>query len=212
MSQGQSDSRLGDEAPLILESHFSTVLHISEPGDECYPGPPQQEPQQEDVVDRLAVPQQVVLSTQSPAALKTGTHQLIPKNLATASRPKHRHHTTVVTFPIGLEHASSRTRHSTQGSDVSWEDYDSDGDGFALRRNRRNKSYRAAVTSLDIEAMAGGKGSASTLKPVKESRAPSPSPGRSPRRKVASSELMLLKKQHFRIQLMSVTALLACCT
>uniref|UniRef100_H3D360 Rho guanine nucleotide exchange factor (GEF) 16 n=1 Tax=Tetraodon nigroviridis TaxID=99883 RepID=H3D360_TETNG len=125
----------------------------------------------------------VVLSTQSPAALKTGTHQLIPKNLATSSRPKHRHHTTVVTFPIGLEHSGIFTRHSAQGSDVSWEDYDSDGDGFALRRNRRNKSYRAAVTSLDIEAMAGGKGSASTLKPVKESRAPSPNPGRSPLRK-----------------------------
>lgn len=181
MSHGQSD-----EAPLILESHLATVLHISEPGDEGYQSPPLQEPKREDEVDRLAVPQNVVLSTQSPAALKTGTHQLIPKNLASTSRPKHRHHTTVVTFPIGLEH--TRTRHSTQGSDVSWEDYDSDGDGFALRRNRRNKSYRAAVTSLDIEAMAGGQGSASTLKPVKESRAPSPNPGRSPRRKVPSPD------------------------
>lgn len=183
MSQGQSN-----EAPLILESPFSTVLHISEPGDEDYQSPPLQELKREDEVDRLAVPQNVVLSTQSPAALKTGTHQLIPKNLASASRPKHRHHTTVVTFPIGLEHSSSRTRHSTQGADVSWEDYDSDGDGFALRRNRRNKSYRAAVTSLDIEAMAGGQGSASMLKPVKETRAPSPNPGRSPRRKVPSPD------------------------
>lgn len=193
MSQGQSDSRAGDESPLIPESHFNTVLHISEPGDDCYQSPPQQEPQQEpqqqDVVDRIVVPQTAVLSTQSPAALKTGTHQLIPKNLATTSRPKHRHHTTVVTFPIGLEHSSTWTRHSAQGSDVTWEDYDSDGDGLALRRNRRNKSYRAAVTSLDIEAMAGGKGSASTLKPLKERRAPSPNPGRSPLRKVAASDL-----------------------
>lgn len=178
MSQGQSD-----ESPLVPESHFDTVLHISEPGDES---PPQEEPQPENVAERIAVPPSVVLSTQSPAALKTGTHQLIPKNLATTSRAKHRHHTTVVTFPIGLEHSSTWTRHSAQGPDVSWEDYDSDGDGLALRRNRRNKSYRAAVTSLDIEAMAGGKGCASTLKPVKESRAPSPNPGRSPQRKVAS--------------------------
>lgn len=188
MSQGQSDSQLRDEAPLILESHFSTVLHISEPGDDCSPS----SPQQEDVGDRIVVPQKVVLSTQSPAALKTGTNQLIPKNLAATSRPKHRHHTTVVTFPIGLEHSSTRTRHSAQGSGVSWEDYDSDGDGFALRRNRRNKSYRAAVTSLDIEAMAGGRGSASTLKPVKENRAPSPNPGRSPRRKVSPSGLCVV--------------------
>lgn len=187
-----SDSRVGEEDPLALESPFSTVLHISEPGDEGYEGPPQEEPRQEDVVDGATAPPKVVLSTQSPAALKTGTQQLIPKNLAAASRPKYRHHTTVVTFPIGLEHSSARTRHSTQGSDVSWEDYDSDGDGFALRRNRRNKSYRAAVTSLDIEAMAGGEGSASTLKPVKQSRAPSPNPGRSPRRKVPPSAYVLL--------------------
>lgn len=190
MSQGQSDSRAGDESHLVPESHFSTVLHISEPGDDGYQSPPQQEPQQEDEVERIVVPQTVVLSTQSPAALKTGTHQLIPKNLAASSRPKHRHHTTVVTFPIGLEHSSAWTRHSAQGSDVSWEDYDSDGDGFALRRNRRNKSYRAAVTSLDVEAMTGGKGSAATLKPAKPCRAPSPNPGRSPvRRKVASPHL-----------------------
>ncbi|KAM7412217.1 hypothetical protein PAMA_021931 [Pampus argenteus] len=61
----------------------------------------------------------------------------------------------------------------------TWEDYDSDGDGFSLRRNRRNKSYRKAVTSLDIEAISMERGTTSTLKPVKENRAPSPrSPGR----------------------------------
>lgn len=179
-----------DQVPIVLESHFSTELHISEPGDDCYepqssPVPRcETPPPQEDVVDRMVVPQQVVLSTQSPAALKVGTHQLIPKNLA--SRPKNRHHTTVVTFPVGLENSSSgtRSRHSTQGPDVSWEDYDSDGDGFALRRNRRNKSYRAAVTSLDIDAMAKGRGAAATLKPVREDRTPSPCPARSPGRKV----------------------------
>uniref|UniRef100_A0A3P8T7C4 Rho guanine nucleotide exchange factor (GEF) 16 n=1 Tax=Amphiprion percula TaxID=161767 RepID=A0A3P8T7C4_AMPPE len=180
-------------ANLILESHFSTELHISEPGDEDYqpqsPPTPQLDtsPPLEDAVDSMVVPQQVVLSTQSPAAMKLGSHQLIPKNLAASSRPKNRHHTTVVTFPLGLEHSSSgsrgRTRHSTQGPDLSWEDYDSDGDGFALRRNRRNKSYRAAVTSLDIEAMTEGPGPKSTLKPVREDRAPSPGPARSPGRK-----------------------------
>lgn len=189
MSQSQPDSYVGDQIPLILESHFSTELHISEPGDDCQSSSSpvlQSKSPQEDVEDRIVVPQHVVLSTQSPVALKAGTHQLIPKNLVTSSRPKNRHHTTVVTFPVELEKSmsSTRSRHSTQGPDVSWEDYDSDGDGFALRRNGRNKSYRAAVTSLDIEAMAGGQGSASTLKPVKENRAPSPNLARSPRRKV----------------------------
>lgn len=191
MSRTQSDSCSGDQAPLILEGHFSTELHISEPGDDCYQPQSSPTPQsetsapQEDVVDQVAAPQRVLLSTQSPAARKVGTHQLIPKNLAVASRPKNRHHTTVVTFPVGLENSSSatRSRHSTQGPDLTWEDYDSDGDGFSLRRNRRNKSYRAAVTSLDIEAMAMGRGAASTLKPVKENRAPSPGPARSPGRR-----------------------------
>lgn len=186
----EPDSCVGDQAPPVLESHFSTKLHISEPGDECCQ--PQSSPArqcetlQEDV-NREAVPEQALLSTQSPAALKTGTRQLIPKNLATASRPRTRYHTTVVTLPVSLQKSisGSRSRHSTQGPDVSWEDYDSDGDGFALRRNRRNKSYRAAVTSLDFEAMAAGQGSAATLKPVRQQRAPSPCPGRSPRRKVS---------------------------
>lgn len=195
MSQSQSeDSPAGDKVPLILESQFSTELHISEPGDEDYCPPIQslstppmeKSPVKEDKVDRLVVPPQVVLSTASPAAQKFGSQQLIPKSLATSGRPKHRHHTTVVTFPVGLEHSSNETRirHSAQGSDVSWEDYDSDGDGFSLRRNRRNMSYRAAVTSLDIEAMATGRESTVPLKPVGENRASSPSPCRTPGRKV----------------------------
>ncbi|XP_044066425.1 rho guanine nucleotide exchange factor 16 [Siniperca chuatsi] len=191
MSHSQSDSCMGDQAaPLILESHFSSELHISESGDDCCQSQSSPTPQseistpKEDVVDSMVVPQ-VVLSTQSPAALKVGTHQLIPKNLAVSSRPKNRHHTTVVTFPVGLEISSSgtRSRHSTQGPDVSWEDYDSDGDGFSLRRNGRNKSYRAAVTSLDIEAMTTGRVAAATLKPVREDRTPNPGPARSPGRK-----------------------------
>lgn len=193
MANSQSDSCMGDQAPLVLVSRFSTELHISEPGDDCCQSQSTPTPQsetstpQEDVVQRLVVPQPVVLSTQSPAARKVGTQQLIPKYLA--GRPKNRHHTTVVTFPVGLENSTSvtRSRHSTQGPDLSWEDYDSDGDGFALRRNRRNKSYRAAVTSLDIEAMASEQGPAATLKPVMEDRAASPGRSRSTGRKVHTS-------------------------
>lgn len=196
----QSGSPMGDQAPLITESCFSTVLHISEPGDEDYtpqqPTSPtieistaeeQEEVNQEvgDVVDRLVVPKSVILSTQSPVSRKVGTNQLIPRNLATSSRPKNRHHTTVVTFPVGLELSKSGTgsksRHSAQGSEVSWDEYDSDGEGFALRRNRRNKSYRAAVTSLEVGF--ASKSNSNRLEPVKERRAPSPSPSRSPGRK-----------------------------
>ncbi|XP_041859230.1 rho guanine nucleotide exchange factor 16 [Melanotaenia boesemani] len=191
MSQSKSDSCEANQAPLIFENQFSTELHIHEPGDNCCQPETLQKPQsetstlQEDTVDRIVVPQQVVLSTKSPAALKVGTHQLIPKNLAITSRPKNRHHTTVVTFPVGLEKSTSRnhSRHSTQGPDVSWEDYDSDGDGFALRRNRRNKSYRAAVTSIDIEAITAEQTAPTTLKPVNEEKEISPGPAPAPGRK-----------------------------
>ncbi|KAK2897816.1 rho guanine nucleotide exchange factor 16 [Channa argus] len=187
MSQSQSNSCIGDQVPLIVENRFSTELHISEPDDDCCQlqnSPTRQSDtstSQNDVVDRLVVTQKVVLSTQSAAALKVGTHQLIPKSLATTSRPKNRHHTTVVTFPVGLENLRSGTR-SLQSKDLSWEDYDSDGDGFALRRNRRNQSYKAAVTSLDIDAVVEPL-TAATLKPVRESTIASTVPARSPGRK-----------------------------
>uniref|UniRef100_A0A8C6UA89 Rho guanine nucleotide exchange factor (GEF) 16 n=1 Tax=Neogobius melanostomus TaxID=47308 RepID=A0A8C6UA89_9GOBI len=194
----QSGSPMGDQGHLITESCFSTVLHISEPEDEDYEqhphptspqieiSPPKEEKEEVkvevgDVVDRLVLPKKTVLSTRSPVSQKVGTQQLIPKNLATSSRPKNRHHTTVVTFPVGLELSKSvtKSRHSAQGPEVSWEEYDSDGDGLALRRNRRNKSYKAAVTSLDV----GVASKENSLEPVRERRAASPSPSTRPGRK-----------------------------
>ncbi|XP_034029058.1 rho guanine nucleotide exchange factor 16 [Thalassophryne amazonica] len=194
MSSDQSDGSMGEQSLNFVVGHFSSELHISESGDDDYdfqsqtsvkPHPEMGMSQQDLVDGMLLVPQHVDLSTQSPVALKVGTQQLIPKNLAVSSRPRNRHHTTVVTFPVGLENSGSgsRTRHSAEGPDMSWEDYDSDGEGFALRRNRRNKSYRAAVTSLDIEAMAKNKGGVATLKPVREVSGTSPLPARSPGRK-----------------------------
>ncbi|CAG6021249.1 unnamed protein product [Menidia menidia] len=187
MSQSESDSCPAGLTPPLLESQFSTELHIYEPGDEDYPPAQAETPQtpQEDaptppgsVPDGAGVAQRAVWTTR---------HQLAPKTSSGRHHhAKNRHHTTVVTFPVGLEKAvgGSRGRHSAQGPDVSWEDYDSDGDGFALRRNRRNKSYRAAVTSLDIEALgAAARAAPALLKPVKEGRASSPGPARSPGRK-----------------------------
>ncbi|KAM9752763.1 rho guanine nucleotide exchange factor 16 isoform 1-T2 [Menidia menidia] len=183
MSQSESESCPAGLTPPLLESQFSTELHIYEPGDEDYPPAQAETPQtpQEDapsVPDGAGVPQRAVWTTR---------HHLAPKpSSGRHHHAKNRHHTTVVTFPVGLEKAvgGSRGRHSAQGPDVSWEDYDSDGDGFALRRNRRNKSYRAAVTSLDIEALgAAARAAPALLKPVKEGRASSPGPARSPGRK-----------------------------
>lgn len=191
MSQSQSEDC---QVPQIVENQFATELHIYESGDEC-PSPASATPEPEastpkeqaedvddDKVDRLAVPQQVVLSTTSPAALKVGKEQMIPKKLAVSSRPKNRHHTTVVTFPVGLENSSSANQ--SRRSDVSWDDYDSDGEGFGIRRNRRNQSYRAAIISLNFETLATEQATATELKPVREGRAPSPAPIRTHGRKV----------------------------
>ncbi|XP_048873172.1 rho guanine nucleotide exchange factor 16 [Brienomyrus brachyistius] len=83
-----------------------------------------------------------LLSSQSPAAWKMSKRQLIPKNLAVTSRPRPRHHTTVVTLPVVREDQPTPAL-----PQVSWEDYDSDGEGVGFRRNRRNMSYRVAVAA-----------------------------------------------------------------
>ncbi|XP_018962881.2 rho guanine nucleotide exchange factor 16-like [Cyprinus carpio] len=138
MSHRHSYGSTGNQSLLLPESQFSSVLQLDQPSGRSSSSID---------LSRVDSPENeqrtVVLSTQSEAARSQGARQLIPKNLAVSSRPKNRHHTTVVTLPVSL-----------QATDLSWEDYDSDlGDGFSLRRNRRNKSYRAAVTSLNLDAL-----------------------------------------------------------
>ncbi|XDV48536.1 hypothetical protein PO909_017935 [Leuciscus waleckii] len=138
MSNRKSDGSMGDKSLLVPGSYFSSALTLDQP-----PGRSASSIDLSTVSSPVDERNTVVLSTQSNAARKLGTQQLIPKNLAVTSRPKNRHHTTVVTLPVSL-----------QATDLSWEDYDSDAaDGFSLRRNRRNQSYRAAVTSLNIDAL-----------------------------------------------------------
>ncbi|XP_073674754.1 rho guanine nucleotide exchange factor 16 [Garra rufa] len=138
MSHRNSHGSSGDQFLLLPESRFNSALQLDQPS-----GRSSSSIDLSRVGSPVEERRNVVLSTQSEAARKLGTQQLIPKNLAVSSRPKNRHHTTVVTLPVSL-----------QGTEISWEDYDSDsGDGFSLRRNRRNQSYRAAVTSLNIDAL-----------------------------------------------------------
>ncbi|KPP75817.1 rho guanine nucleotide exchange factor 16-like [Scleropages formosus] len=134
----------------------------------------------------------VVLSTQSKVALKLGTQQLIPKNLAVTSRTKTRHHTTVVTLPVQLQ-SNTDKRVSAPPSDVSWEDYDSDGEGGSLQRNRRNKSYRAAVRFLTNDDMAIEQGT-NSLNTVKEEGSPITQRDSNPRHSKASSRTLRRRK------------------
>ncbi|KAM9343693.1 rho guanine nucleotide exchange factor 16 [Pholidichthys leucotaenia] len=183
-----------DSQPTVtLESCFDTELHICEPGDTCChsPSTPTLQPEAPtpkcDEVDRLVVPQHMVLNTQCPPEQKVGAWHFTHKNKVGVTRHKNRHHTTVVTLPVeweGFDSGDSQKRFSAKRADVCWEDYDSDGDGFALRRNQRNKSYKAAVTPLNRDVLVSGRIATNELKPIKANRAPSPSPSRSPGHKM----------------------------
>ncbi|KAL4622568.1 rho guanine nucleotide exchange factor 16-like [Arapaima gigas] len=182
-----SDSgQMGDQSPLLLEQRLSN-FQLERPSDS---GKPTKGRVTEASDGRVR--NKVVLSTQSKVALKLGTQQLIPKNLAVASRTKTRHHTTVVTLPVQLQ-SNKDKRVSAPSPDVTWEDYDSDGEGGSLQRNRRNKSYRAAVRFLSNDDMAIEQG-ASSLNTVSEEGAPSSQLAHSPQRSKASSRTLGRRK------------------
>lgn len=175
MSHRDSQSSKGDQSPLLLDSMLSSQLHL-----DCQANNSSSD-------TRLSVHEQpsrtpVILSTESEAARRLGTQQLIPKNLAVTSRPKNRHHTTVVTLPVVRE-AQKNIQRFSHDPVLSWEDYDSDDGG--LNRNRRNKSYRAAVTSLDADLT----WKQDLLQPVNEEKekTPSPKPSPNPGRKVSQA-------------------------
>lgn len=178
MSHGQSQTSTGDQSPL-LDSMLSSKLDLDREADSSSS-------------TAVTVPEQpprtpIVLSTESEAARKLGTTQLIPKNLAVTSRPKNRHHTTVVTLPVVRE-AQKNIQRFSHDPVASWEDYDSDDGG--LRRNRRNKSYRTAVTSLDADLI----WKQDLLQPFSEEKekTPSPKPVPHPGHKVSQTTISWL--------------------
>ncbi|MBN3323301.1 ARHGG factor, partial [Atractosteus spatula] len=197
MSHRRSDGFVGDQAPLLLENQFASDLQLdSQSGplvkrvSQSRGSPPQPHVTgAPSAQEEKAAKAQIVLSTESKAALKLGTQQIIPKNLAVASRTKVRYHTTVVTLPVPPEPTKDK-RASAPALEASWDDHESDEEDCTLARNRRNQSYRAAVKSLDNGALTLP-ATLSTLKPVSEEKEPSSqpprstgrSPGRSPGRK-----------------------------
>ncbi|XP_054503880.2 rho guanine nucleotide exchange factor 16 [Agelaius phoeniceus] len=126
-----------------------------------------------------AEPCRIVLSTHSPAALKVGTQQLIPKSLAVSSKPKNSP-SRPQSFGASREPLSPDPKRAAVPM-LALEGEDEDDGGGALKRNLRNMSYRAAMKGLgaDVEP---AKASPS-LKPTSEdgSTLPDRSPGRSKR-------------------------------
>uniref|UniRef100_A0A6I8PAR6 Rho guanine nucleotide exchange factor 16 n=1 Tax=Ornithorhynchus anatinus TaxID=9258 RepID=A0A6I8PAR6_ORNAN len=119
-------------------------------------------------------PHQIILSTESPAALKVGTQQVIPKALAVASKPKGpARHQSFASIKLSKE-AARRNPKLLPGPSFSHDDLDLDmNSGGKLQRNLRNQSYRAAMKGLGIPGRV-----APAVRPVKVlTEEISPAPG-----------------------------------
>lgn len=128
----------------------------------------------------LAEPRRIILSTDSPAALKVGTQQLIPRSLAVSTKTKNspsRHQSFGATGPSREPQGPDPKRASIPiVPSISVEADEEDGGGGALKRNLRSMSYRAAMKGLGAEP----EKAIPALKPVSEegSAPPAHSPTR----------------------------------
>ncbi|XP_064381476.1 rho guanine nucleotide exchange factor 16 isoform X2 [Dromaius novaehollandiae] len=128
-----------------------------------------------------AEPRRVVLSTESAAALKVGTQQMIPRSLAVStrtknpSRPQSFGAAGLSKEPLCPNPKRASVPSTPLEAEVE-EDY-----GGGLKRNLRNMSYRAAMKGLGAEPEPVN--AVTSLKPVPEegSAPPARSPGRNKR-------------------------------
>ncbi|KFO76659.1 Rho guanine nucleotide exchange factor 16, partial [Cuculus canorus] len=125
-------------------------------------------------------PRRIVLSTDSPAALKLGTQQLIPKSLAVSTKTKNtpfRHQS----FGAAGSRREPLSPDPKRASIPSFSVEVEDDDGGTLKRNLRNMSYRAAMKGVDMDLELAS--TIPSLKPVSEdgSALPARSPGRNKR-------------------------------
>ncbi|KAB0399459.1 hypothetical protein E2I00_015768 [Balaenoptera physalus] len=172
MSQQHSDSSLEEK---LLEYRFHSELKLDTEGNPASglpmvrgslqsrsnaafqpdsPVPPSPSPEAQEL-------RTIVLSTQSPAALKMGTQQLIPRSLAVSSKAKTpARHQSFGAAMLSKE-AARRDPRLLSAPTFSLDDMDVDtGPGGMLRRNLRNQSYRAAMKGLGTP---GGEGGPKTL-------------------------------------------------
>ncbi|KAM8792236.1 rho guanine nucleotide exchange factor 16 [Rhynchonycteris naso] len=160
MSQRHSDSSLEEK---LLEGRFHSELRLDAQGNPAsgllmVRGPPPVRSNAAFQPDTLEAqpsspkgkePWSIVLSTQSPAALKMGTEQLIPKSLAVSSKAKTpARHQSFGAAVLSKEAARWEPRLNA-GPSFSLDDMDMDvGPGGMLTRNLRSQSYRAAMKGL----------------------------------------------------------------
>ncbi|XP_039223498.1 rho guanine nucleotide exchange factor 16 isoform X2 [Crotalus tigris] len=174
MAQRHSTAFPGDQGSLLDHQPISnnglspggkrtSVTSLEDAGPPPKPSPP------------LSIPRLVVLSTESPAALKVGTQQLIPRNLA--EDPKCKLPARPQSFSDGVVGGREGARCDPKrlsAPSLSLEDELDAGEG-TLKRNLRSMSYRAAMKDLQNGAGAEPVRAPGGLKPVLEDAKPPPS-------------------------------------
>lgn len=179
MSQRHSDGSL-DEKSKLLEYRFHSELRLDKDGNPVSGLPTSRSSLRSFQEEHPpGEPHSIILSTESPAALKMGTQQLIPKSLAVSTKAKTptRHQSFAVSM-LSKDHAQQNLKRMSVPS-FSRDDLDMDvtSEGM-LKRNLRNQSYRAAMKGFQIPAEAKR---VNTLKPLAEesTQGRARSPGRS---------------------------------
>uniref|UniRef100_A0A8C9QQP4 Rho guanine nucleotide exchange factor 16 n=1 Tax=Spermophilus dauricus TaxID=99837 RepID=A0A8C9QQP4_SPEDA len=157
MSQRHSDGALEEK---LLEHRFHSELRLDAHGNPAPQLPLVQgslRPRTNAAFEPEALspsgdqePPHIVLSTQSPAALKKGTQQMIPRNLAVASRAKApARHQSFGAARLSKE-AARRDPQLLSVPSFSVDDMDVDVGPVGMpKRNLRNQSYRAAMKGLE---------------------------------------------------------------
>ncbi|XP_069774637.1 rho guanine nucleotide exchange factor 16 [Narcine bancroftii] len=189
MSQRYSDGNLEERSQaLLLEQKFGSDLQINSDLEELNPtngkcswlGLDNLALSGASSMPSLSEAPKVVLSTESPAALKVGHQQIIPSKLAeTKSRRRQQG-----TSPTDRENSGRREVCSMPPTDLCYEDgKEQEGSGGTLLRNRRNKSYKVATSGFSDFSDENELLMVPTLMPVPETAAvqPARSPGRSKR-------------------------------
>lgn len=163
MAQRRPDSALEEQ---LLEGRFHSELRLDaqgnpEPRLPLVRSPPQgrsnavfqpDTPEPPPASPEPREPRTVILSTQSPAALKLGTAQLIPRSLAVSSKAKAPTRHQSFGAAVLSKEAARREPRLLAAPSFSLDDMDMDmGPGGALSRNLRSQSYRAAMKGLGGE-------------------------------------------------------------
>ncbi|XP_036207435.1 rho guanine nucleotide exchange factor 16 [Myotis myotis] len=160
MARRRPDSALEEQ---LLEGRFHSELRLDaqgnpEPRLPLVRSPPQGrsnavfQPDTPEPQPASPEPRTVILSTQSPAALKLGTAQLIPRSLAVSSKAKAPARHQSFGAAVLSKEAARREPRLLAAPSFSLDDMDMDtGPGGVLSRNLRSQSYRAAMKGLGGE-------------------------------------------------------------